>query len=381
MNNSLQKLNRRDFQKTFENEGTSFLFEDLVINYYMIPVGESLNFSQTSKRVYLPKLVLERMRKEGVLRTPEKTRQQITLLDSNIVEAIQHISVLYQKNTLTRSNAEEVFRLLGQSFTAYLYFDPWYWDGVFDISQKDSIAAENVRLVQDYKNVARSKLELLCFTPDSLLRETLSLLSNTFTMSVQDLEWYREAEVIALFDGNRVLESEIAARKSAYLYYLYPFSNILFISGEEAKDFIEEFETEPLRTVELQGRTAHSIGSVIKGRVRIIRRNYGDKAATQRQMDEMVKGEILVSESTDPELIPAFQKAAAIITDIGGLLSHAAITSREMNLPCVVGVSEASKILKTGDLVEVDAEKGIVRILEKAKNRNGPTFLSDFVGI
>ncbi|MCI0566183.1 hypothetical protein L0Y46_03215 [bacterium] len=61
----------------------------------------------------------------------------------------------------------------------------------------------------------------------------------------------------------------------------------------------------------------------------------------------------------------ACQKASAIVTDIGGMLSHAAIVSRELNIPCIVGTKNASKILKNGDLVEVDADKGMVRILER----------------
>jgi pyruvate,water dikinase len=79
----------------------------------------------------------------------------------------------------------------------------------------------------------------------------------------------------------------------------------------------------------------------------------------------MRKGEILVSPTTDPESIGAIKKAAAIVTDVGGMLSHAAITSRELNIPCIVETGNASKILKTGDLVEVDADNGVVRILER----------------
>jgi pyruvate, water dikinase len=59
------------------------------------------------------------------------------------------------------------------------------------------------------------------------------------------------------------------------------------------------------------------------------------------------------------------KKASAIITDEGGITSHAAIVSREMKKPCVIGTKIATKILKDGDLVEVDADRGIVNILKK----------------
>ena len=70
---------------------------------------------------------------------------------------------------------------------------------------------------------------------------------------------------------------------------------------------------------------------------------------------------------TTPDFVVLMHKAGAIVTDIGGMLCHAAIVSREINKPCVIGTKFATQILHDGDLVEVDADNGIVRILEKAK--------------
>jgi len=75
------------------------------------------------------------------------------------------------------------------------------------------------------------------------------------------------------------------------------------------------------------------------------------------------KGDILVTGMTRPEFLPLMEKAAAFVTDAGGILSHAAIVAREMKKPCVIGTGVATKILKDGDTVEVDADKGIVRII------------------
>jgi phosphohistidine swiveling domain-containing protein len=76
-------------------------------------------------------------------------------------------------------------------------------------------------------------------------------------------------------------------------------------------------------------------------------------------------GDILVSSATNPDLILAMKKAAAFITDTGGIISHAAIISRELKKPCIVGTKIATKVLNDGQLVEVDANRGIVRILKK----------------
>ncbi len=73
------------------------------------------------------------------------------------------------------------------------------------------------------------------------------------------------------------------------------------------------------------------------------------------------KGDILVTSMTRPEMVVAMEKAAAIVTDEGGITSHAAIVSRELGIPCIIGTKIATKMLKTGDHVEVDATKGIVR--------------------
>jgi pyruvate,water dikinase len=67
---------------------------------------------------------------------------------------------------------------------------------------------------------------------------------------------------------------------------------------------------------------------------------------------------------TNPDYVPYMKIAAAIVTDEGGTTCHAAIASRELKVPCVVGTRIATKILKDGDVVEVDADNGIIRIIK-----------------
>lgn len=95
--------------------------------------------------------------------------------------------------------------------------------------------------------------------------------------------------------------------------------------------------------------------SVVRGRVRIL--------LDPNQAGEFKKGEILVAPMTSPEYVFVMKKAGAIITDTGGLTSHAAIVSRELGVPCIVGTKIATKVLKDGDLVEVDANRGVVKKL------------------
>lgn len=95
----------------------------------------------------------------------------------------------------------------------------------------------------------------------------------------------------------------------------------------------------------------------VKGKVRLIQ---------SKDISSVIfeKGEILVAVSTNPALIPIMKKAAAIVTDEGGALCHAAIISRELNIPCIIGTKIATQVLENGDIVEVDADEGIIRIVK-----------------
>ncbi len=89
---------------------------------------------------------------------------------------------------------------------------------------------------------------------------------------------------------------------------------------------------------------------VATGEVRILENS--------KQIDKLIPGEILVTKQTNPDFVPAMKKASAIITDSGGRTSHAAIVSRELGIPAIVGSLTATKILKTGEVVTVDGGTG-----------------------
>lgn len=82
-------------------------------------------------------------------------------------------------------------------------------------------------------------------------------------------------------------------------------------------------------------------------------------------------GDIIVSKNTTPEVIVLVKKAGAIITEEGGITCHGAIVSREFKKPCIVGIKGISNLIKTGDIIEVDANNGMVRILNKKNEHEG----------
>jgi pyruvate,water dikinase len=81
------------------------------------------------------------------------------------------------------------------------------------------------------------------------------------------------------------------------------------------------------------------------------------------RLGELEPGEILVAPVTSPSWTPVFGKIAAAVSDIGGIMSHAAIVSREYRLPAVVGTGNATSRIKTGDRLRVDGDRGTVTIL------------------
>jgi phosphohistidine swiveling domain-containing protein len=116
---------------------------------------------------------------------------------------------------------------------------------------------------------------------------------------------------------------------------------------------IKQEITEPLSNI-IKGTCAQK--GLARGVVCIIR--------SRAELGKFKEGNILVSPTTTPDLMPAIIRCAAIVADEGGLVSHAAITSRELKKPCVIGTKIATQVLKDGDMVEVDADKGTVTILK-----------------
>ena len=87
------------------------------------------------------------------------------------------------------------------------------------------------------------------------------------------------------------------------------------------------------------------------------------------------EGDVLVTAMTNPDMVPAMRKCAGVVTDEGGRTCHAAIVSRELQIPCIVGAKTATKTLKTGDTVTVDAVRGIVyegEVLKEKEEKKSP---------
>jgi len=126
-----------------------------------------------------------------------------------------------------------------------------------------------------------------------------------------------------------------------------------WVYGNEAKEFVRVngLAADLKEVKELQGTIASK--GYAKGIVKVC------KLSTE--IDKVNKGDILVTAMTTPDFVPAMKRAAAIITDEGGITCHAAIVSRELGKPCIIGTKIATKVLKDGEIVQVDANNGIIK--------------------
>lgn len=127
------------------------------------------------------------------------------------------------------------------------------------------------------------------------------------------------------------------------------------IQNEVSNQFkVDKDNKKDVSVKQIKGNPA-SLGEIVRGRARVL--------FSYEEVPCFEKGEILVVTMTTPDYVAAMEKASAFVTDEGGITCHAAIVAREFKVPCIVGTREATKVIKTGDLLEVDANSGIIKIL------------------
>lgn len=154
----------------------------------------------------------------------------------------------------------------------------------------------------------------------------------------------------------------VSLRKKSFAINYEPGKDVEILTYKDADVlFRKKIKKDSGKKKIIRGQTA-SLG-IYKGRVRKV--IIGDLNMLKESIKLFKEGEVLVTSMTQPNMMVIARKAGAIVADEGGITSHAAIISRELKIPCIVGCLKAMKVLKDGNLVEVDAEKGIVKIIKK----------------
>ena len=182
------------------------------------------------------------------------------------------------------------------------------------------------------------------------LKKAYEEVASKLGLKLADIHWFDDKSLLESIKTRKVDSQIIKKRKKGYGYIMQN-NEFRFIYGKELENIKKSFNQIKNKSGKLKGMIAFP--GKVKGKVKIVR--------TNKDANKVKKGDILVASMTVPNFIVAMDKAAAFVTDEGGITCHAAIISREMKKPCIIGTKLATKTFKDGDLVEVNADKGIVK--------------------
>lgn len=220
-------------------------------------------------------------------------------------------------------------------------------------------AFQTMSLVSYAKDLRNQTDDYLHYCLDNFFNEVGKRSSLTKT----EAKYLWPEELLLLLKGEKKYSKKYLGQKKDHCIAMSLIddnvNHTYYYVGQEAKDIREKiFSSEsvdkketPTSQQEIKGMVA-SPGKA-KGIVRIVL-SYDD-------INKVEKGDILVAYMTSPRFMPAIARCGAVVTNDGGLTCHAAIIARELKKPCVIGTKVATKLFKDGDMVEVDAEKGIVK--------------------
>jgi len=225
------------------------------------------------------------------------------------------------------------------------------------IIKKYKIPASTVRLLDDLHTITimQDEKKEICTKAQYFLQKCIfALIGKQLKIdSVVCIKFSHEELWAALRGEKAITNSEVEKRKKSSIGILST-RGYDVVGGEKAEKFYKLFSPDVSIIKEIKGQIA--CRGIVIGKVKIL--------LSPKEIYKIEKGDILVATMTTPDYIPAMSKAAAIVTSEGGLTCHAAIVSRELKIPCIIGTKIAHIILKDGDLVEVDANNGVVRIIK-----------------
>lgn len=170
---------------------------------------------------------------------------------------------------------------------------------------------------------------------------------------LQELKYALPSEIDSIFQ-EKISKEELRKRFEGCLF-VWTTDRFDITTDKQIIESILESKEKNITEKEIRGLSV-SLGKA-SGKVKIIE--------SAEEISKVKEGDIMVAVMTRPDYVPAMKKAAGVITDEGGLTCHAAIVARELGIPCIVGTRTATKTLKDNDLVEVDANHGVIRILRQ----------------
>jgi len=198
----------------------------------------------------------------------------------------------------------------------------------------------------ELKFAIHNSLEILFENLTNFIRN----FANKYNFSLNQALSLRSSELKKILLGKKILDKKVLNERIKGLAFLpYRKKDGVILTGEGYYSWKNMLN--PTDVTEVKGNTAFPGKVIGKVKIHLSLMNGAD----------IPEGTVLISGMTNPQIVPFLKNAIAIVTDEGGLTCHAAIISRELKVPCIVGTKIATQVFKDGDIVEVDADKGIIK--------------------
>jgi phosphohistidine swiveling domain-containing protein len=261
---------------------------------------------------------------------------------------------------MTKKEFSDLAKFLGKFWYYYGMVEYAYLDLAFEWANAhgDKKMMQRLKEISTFKFKAREVLNAFFFK-NGVTQNVLTSISRDFLTDYKAKYLYLD-ELLDVFSGKIVDPEIIKGRGKCYAAASIDGKTITF-SLKEALKFDRKFNSISQSRV-LKGVVANPGKTQGRAVIAPMLNDYKLIAEINRRMK---KGDILVAETTSPDIMILCKKASAIVADQGGMLSHAAVVSRELNIPCVIQTERATRVIKDGDVVEVDAYKGIVKVINK----------------
>ncbi len=221
----------------------------------------------------------------------------------------------------------------------------------YGLSETEKKGIEWIEFLTDWQDERKKWIQKGIFGLDTLVRE----LGKRYKIQPQFLEYLLPNEITLQALQTKTAEKKGKKRVAGCLIVLTPTHKRIFDGQKIIHKFERHLQEKPSAIELLNGQCA-SLGTAT-GPVKV--------CTTLDSLSNVQAGDILVASMTRPEYVSAMRKAAAVVTDEGGITCHAAIVSRELGIPCVIGTKNATRVLKDGWIVQVKASHGQVVVLEK----------------
>ncbi len=267
-----------------------------------------------------------------------------------------------EQENITWEELNEILSFLGKFWHFYGMTEFSYHDLAYEksLETNNSVLKSNLDDLGKLKFSGRELMNAYLFE-GGVFHALLLNVGNRFLKDPSDASFLFKHEIKELFEGVAISGEELKKRRQVYGCAVTEGATEFF-TYEKSVSVWDDFCGAQAGPRSISGTVASR--GIASGRV-VIAPMLVDMKEILKIDSEMQQGDILVAESTTPDLMMLCKKAAAIITDQGGMLSHAAIISRELGIPCIIGTGKATHILKNGDLVEIDADRGKITILSK----------------